>query len=74
METPKPRRRLYGARGATSSVANYILWNILTSTDEDDLSDNEIRSLSDDSDLDDLDDFIDSDLENYWLGQDGIEM
>uniref|UniRef100_A0A6G1SEH9 RING-type E3 ubiquitin transferase n=1 Tax=Aceria tosichella TaxID=561515 RepID=A0A6G1SEH9_9ACAR len=74
METPKPRRRLYGARGTTSSVANYILWNILTSTDEDDLSDNEIRSLSDDSDLDDLDDFIDSDLENYWLGQDGIEM
>lgn len=63
MEAPKPRRRLYGARGPTSSVANLILWNILTSTDEDDLSDDEIQSLYD---LDD--EFLNSDDEAdpYW--------
>lgn len=45
MDAPKPRRRLYGSRGPTSSVTNYILWNILTSTDDDDLSNDELESL-----------------------------
>jgi hypothetical protein len=66
MEAPKPKRRLYGARGPTSSVANYILWNILTSTDDDDLSEDEIQSLSEVDALD-MNDFIDSDFDDYYL-------
>lgn len=50
-EPPKPRRRLYGARGATSTVANYILWNIMASTDDDDWSNDELESLYYDPDL-----------------------
>lgn len=45
METPKPRRRVYGPHGQTSTVTNYILWNLLTSTDEDDWSNDELESL-----------------------------
>lgn len=45
LETPKPRRRVYSARGPTSTVTNYILWNLLTSTDEDDWSNDELESL-----------------------------
>lgn len=62
MGAPKPRRRLYGTRGATSDVANYILWNILTSTDDDDLSNDELESLYyRDSELGDPTDEYDSD-------------
>lgn len=69
LEPPKPRRRgcpgLGGGGGSrgTSTVANYILWNILTSTDDDDWSNDELESLyydhdygteDDDDDYDDL--------------------
>ena len=70
MAAPKPRRRLYGARGATSNVANYILWNMLTAdwTDDDDLSNDELESQyypdreSGDS-TDDYDEYVYEDYE-----------
>lgn len=37
LDAPKPRRRIYGARGSASSIAaSYIMWNILTSTSVED--------------------------------------
>lgn len=64
LDPPKPRRRLFGSRGqTTSTVANYILWNILASTDDDDWSNDELESLYYDPDYGITDDEDEYDYE-----------
>lgn len=67
-ENPKPKRKYYGSRWASSSATNYILFNILASTDGEEWSDIDIESLyldpgatDSDDDYDDDDDDIDDD-------------
>lgn len=60
MDNPKPRRRNYANR-RTASVANFILWSLLTSTDDDDEEDEDDEDDDEDEDVD-VDDFDDDDL------------
>lgn len=71
LETPKSRNRLHASRGPSSTTANYILWSILTSTDDDEWSIDELESLyldpdygTEDEDEDDDDDDIGDDNED----------
>ena len=59
MEAPKPRRRVYGSRGA-ASLTNYVLWSLIRSFEDEDWS-NEDESesryyIDDDEDDEDIDD------------------
>ena len=59
MEAPKTKRRVYGARGATS-LTDYVLWSLIRSYDEEDWSndeESESRYYMDDDD----DEFEDDD-------------
>lgn len=65
MEAPKPKRRVYGARG-TTSLTNYVLWSLIRSFDDedwsnDDESDSRYYIDDDDEDDDSVDDEDDED-------------
>lgn len=66
LDHPKPRRRFHGTRSSLST--NFILWSLLTSTDDDDdydgIDDDEEVELDDDDDDEENEDEEDEDHED----------